>query len=128
MSDAWNEIQAIKSKRNSLREKLEKRKKERQDILSSTTLKPASSGSGAHTGPTIKTESGSEDKKVNLLLAEIGSYFLLPPITNSKKILFFFFRFRSRSRKTFTTNFIRSSIGIAHKFQTTIDTYELITL
>lgn len=34
MSDAWNEIQAIKSKRNSLREKLEKRKRERQDILS----------------------------------------------------------------------------------------------
>lgn len=35
MSDAWEEIQAVKSKRNSLREKLEKRKKERQNILSS---------------------------------------------------------------------------------------------
>uniref|UniRef100_A0A1B6DGV4 mRNA m(6)A methyltransferase n=1 Tax=Clastoptera arizonana TaxID=38151 RepID=A0A1B6DGV4_9HEMI len=34
MSDAWEEIQAIKNKRNSLREKLQKRKKERQDILS----------------------------------------------------------------------------------------------
>lgn len=34
MSDAWEEIQAVKSKRNSLREKLEKRKKERQNILS----------------------------------------------------------------------------------------------
>lgn len=34
MSDAWEEIQAVKSKRNSLREKLEKRKKERQIILS----------------------------------------------------------------------------------------------
>ncbi|CAH0772125.1 unnamed protein product [Bemisia tabaci] len=33
MSDAWEDIQAIKSKRNSLREKLQKRKKERQDIL-----------------------------------------------------------------------------------------------
>lgn len=33
MSDAWEEIQAVKSKRNSLREKLEKRKKERQNIL-----------------------------------------------------------------------------------------------
>jgi hypothetical protein len=33
MSDAWEEIQAIKSKRNSLREKLQKRKKQRQDIL-----------------------------------------------------------------------------------------------
>lgn len=35
-SDAWQEIQAIKSKRNSLREKLEKRKKARQDILDSS--------------------------------------------------------------------------------------------
>ncbi|KAI5704791.1 hypothetical protein M8J75_008847 [Diaphorina citri] len=33
MSDAWEEIQAIKSKRNSLREKLQKRKQERKDIL-----------------------------------------------------------------------------------------------
>lgn len=36
MSDAWQEIQAIKNKRNSLREKLEKRKKARQDILVSS--------------------------------------------------------------------------------------------
>lgn len=42
MSDAWQEIQAIKSKRNSLREKLQKRKREREDILnqSSGTLGP----------------------------------------------------------------------------------------
>ncbi|KAK3909150.1 N6-adenosine-methyltransferase catalytic subunit [Frankliniella fusca] len=42
MSDAWEEIQALKSKRNSLREKLQKRKKEREDILSCTggTLGP----------------------------------------------------------------------------------------
>lgn len=37
MSDAWDEIQAIKSKRNSLRERLEKRKKERQDILGNSS-------------------------------------------------------------------------------------------
>lgn len=37
MSDAWDEIQAIKTKRNSLRERLEKRKKERQDILGTTS-------------------------------------------------------------------------------------------
>lgn len=42
-SDAWQEIQAIKNKRNSLREKLEKRKKARQDILDSSL--GASSGS-----------------------------------------------------------------------------------
>lgn len=57
MSDAWDQIQEIKIKRNSLREKLEKRKKERQDILlGSTTLVAASSF--------VKSEStGSEDKK-----------------------------------------------------------------
>lgn len=33
MSDAWEDLQALKSKRNSLREKLQKRKKEREDIL-----------------------------------------------------------------------------------------------
>lgn len=37
MSDAWQEIQAVKSKRNSLREKLQKRKIERQVILNETT-------------------------------------------------------------------------------------------
>lgn len=42
MSDAWEEIQAVKSKRNSLREKLEKRKKERQNILGAT-LAPGTS-------------------------------------------------------------------------------------
>lgn len=47
MSDAWDEIQAIKIKRNSLRERLEKRKKERRDILgtssSNSIILPSSS-------------------------------------------------------------------------------------
>lgn len=43
MSDAWQEIQAVKSKRNSLREKLQKRKIERQVILNETTDKIVSS-------------------------------------------------------------------------------------
>lgn len=51
MSDAWEEIQAIKSKRNSLRERLEKRKKERQDILGSSlvsaTLSPSNASENA---------------------------------------------------------------------------------
>lgn len=38
MSDAWDQIQAIKIKRNSLRERLEKRKKERQDILGTSNV------------------------------------------------------------------------------------------
>lgn len=36
MSDAWEEIQALKTKRNTLREKLQKRKKEREDLLNSS--------------------------------------------------------------------------------------------
>lgn len=48
MSDAWEEIQAIKSKRNSLREKLQKRKKERQDILN------LSGGSDSNVSPLTK--------------------------------------------------------------------------
>lgn len=39
MSDAWQEIQAVKSKRNSLREKLQKRKIERQVILNEASDK-----------------------------------------------------------------------------------------
>lgn len=47
MSDAWEEIQAIKVKRNSLREKLQKRKKERQDILNQS----AAVGTGRYIFP-----------------------------------------------------------------------------
>lgn len=64
MSDAWEEIQAIKNKRNSLRERLEKRKKERQDILGSNL----SSSSPVNTldVPTIPTlKEDSKGKSVN---------------------------------------------------------------
>lgn len=36
MADAWDDIKAVKSKRNTLREKLEQRKKERHGILQAT--------------------------------------------------------------------------------------------
>ncbi|XP_053618049.1 N6-adenosine-methyltransferase subunit METTL3 [Plodia interpunctella] len=52
MSDAWEEIQAVKSKRNSLREKLEKRKKERQNILGANLVPERAEGSP---GPKEKT-------------------------------------------------------------------------
>lgn len=57
MSDAWGEIQAIKIKRNSLRERLEQRKKERRDILGTSSgnniTLPSSSTANAST---LKTE------------------------------------------------------------------------
>lgn len=72
MSDAWNAIQAIKSKRNSLREKLEKRKKERQDILGTAALLLPSGGAAQlhMQGGAAQTYMKSEvidEKKPNLL-------------------------------------------------------------
>lgn len=72
MSDAWDEIQAIKSKRNILRERLEKRKKERQDILGtnlgstsspvSFTESPSNSLSGiSNIKEEVKTKTESTD-------------------------------------------------------------------
>ena len=65
MSDAWEEIQAIKNKRNSLRERLEKRKKERQDILSSnlTALSPAS----PYDGPPQQNQRDVEQDSTDLV-------------------------------------------------------------
>lgn len=45
MSDAWKELQAMKSKQNSYRERLEKRKKERQDICASLGVPLSAEGS-----------------------------------------------------------------------------------
>lgn len=64
MSDAWDEIQAIKSKRNVFRERLEKRKKERQDILGTTSsnsvtlssVTPANIKSTATSGTSVEAK------------------------------------------------------------------------
>lgn len=65
MSDAWEEIQAVKSKRNSLREKLEKRKKERQNILGATLAndKGESSASSKEKSVPSPTSQKTEGKK-----------------------------------------------------------------
>lgn len=67
MSDAWEEIQAIKSKRNSLRERLEKRKKERQDILGSnlgaTTSSPVNCLENSNSGLGSPLSVSKEDNK-----------------------------------------------------------------
>lgn len=69
MSDAWEEIQAIKSKRNSLRERLEKRKKERQDILgaslSASTSSPINTfDSVPSTSTIVKEENKIKEEEV----------------------------------------------------------------
>ncbi|XP_068625353.1 N6-adenosine-methyltransferase MT-A70-like protein [Battus philenor] len=68
MSDAWEEIQAVKSKRNSLREKLEKRKKERQNILGATLssdkgeTSPCSKDKSVSSPVSQKTEAAAQEK------------------------------------------------------------------
>lgn len=72
MGDAWDEIQAIKSKRNSLRERLEKRKKERQDILG------ASSGNSAVlsvTSPSVNIANIVPTLKSNETNSELNEIF-----------------------------------------------------
>ena len=46
MSDAWQEIQLIKSKRNELRVRLQKRRKEREDLLGGTEASSSSPNLG----------------------------------------------------------------------------------
>lgn len=45
MSDAWEEIKLVKSKRNELRERLQKRRKEREDLLCGSDALGSSSAS-----------------------------------------------------------------------------------
>ena len=76
MSDAWEEIQAVKSKRNSLREKLEKRKKERQNILSSNLVGEKSEGSpGGGRERSVASPSTLKHEGNNVI--SIASFYLL---------------------------------------------------
>lgn len=66
MTDAWDDIKALKSKRNNLREKLEKRKKERHGILHATgatnlaaSSKTADNNVGVVKEPTLVRKSGN---------------------------------------------------------------------
>ncbi|XP_065073341.1 N6-adenosine-methyltransferase MT-A70-like protein [Ochlerotatus camptorhynchus] len=63
---SWEEIHALKAKRNTLRERLEKRKKERQDLLGGSSPGPSVVGM-------IKTEAGvtGVDDKSKILLTAI---------------------------------------------------------
>ncbi|XP_072377328.1 N(6)-adenosine-methyltransferase MT-A70-like protein [Diabrotica undecimpunctata] len=70
-TDAWEEIQAIKSKRNSLRERLEKRKKARQELLGSSLGSTSPAGIidssaatfNSHTTVRVKKEIKVEEKE-----------------------------------------------------------------
>ncbi|XP_047520301.1 N6-adenosine-methyltransferase subunit METTL3 isoform X1 [Pieris napi] len=81
MSETWEEIQAVKSKTKSLREKLEKRKKERQSILGSNAVSDKSEGSPNRkdkdaSSPATKSESASDKSKL-----------LIPPASLEVRLL-----------------------------------------
>lgn len=88
MSDAWEEIQAIKSKRNSLRERLEKRKKERQDILSSSlnTTDPTSSSSTLTKSSALDYSSSSSISSPAAVSSEIELNETVEPALDTVKI------------------------------------------
>lgn len=76
MSDAWGEIQAIKIKRNSLRERLEQRKKERRDILGTSSgnniTLPSSSTANSST---LKYEESKSQLNEIFTTIENGAFF-----------------------------------------------------
>ncbi|CAH3949441.1 N6-adenosine-methyltransferase subunit METTL3 [Pieris brassicae] len=81
MSETWEEIQAVKSKTKSLREKLEKRKKERQSILGSNAVSDKIEGSPNRkdkdaSNPATKSESTSDKSKL-----------LIPPASLEVRLL-----------------------------------------
>ncbi|XP_076635668.1 methyltransferase like 3 [Colletes latitarsis] len=90
MSDAFEEIQAIKIKRNSLREKLQKRKRERHELFTLTSATPVSSTltsdsplTGDSSGHTQRSDHSEYERDVLCILHES-----LPslPITSAELI------------------------------------------
>lgn len=71
MTDAWDDIKALKSKRNTLREKLEKRKKERHGILQATGGTNSAASSKTDDNNVGDVQNNDEERK-----AENGEYIL----------------------------------------------------
>lgn len=88
MADTWDEVQAVKNKRNSLRERLEKRKKERQDIFGTSAGGSAGSTENSTEEKTlIKWESVEVDSESELSFLHLllDKNLILP--CNSKQLI-----------------------------------------
>lgn len=74
MSDAWDDIKALKTKRNSLREKLEKRKKERHGILKASATGTSIFGAASRKSTLVQKDLGGEvlEEELNMETAESG--------------------------------------------------------
>ncbi|CAH0552230.1 unnamed protein product [Brassicogethes aeneus] len=88
MSDAWEQIQEIKSKRNILRERLAKRRKERQDILGSASSEAPSCSGAVKEEFKVKTETSEVEDLVKVdpelegqLLKALSEVTLQLPVT-----------------------------------------------
>ncbi|XP_050293164.1 N6-adenosine-methyltransferase subunit METTL3 isoform X2 [Anthonomus grandis grandis] len=98
MADAWEEIQAVQRKRNSLRERLEKRKKQREGILVETLItsssitksEPSSSAAAPLVKENLKVESEQLSKDLikidpeleQELLKQLASVSLQLPVSS----------------------------------------------
>ncbi|XP_054737442.1 N6-adenosine-methyltransferase MT-A70-like protein [Anastrepha obliqua] len=83
MADAWDEIKAVKTKRNTLREKLEKRKKERAGLLSSSPNSVVDTAKDS-SNPPIELEADAEAEKA--VLQALSSTTLVLPIISTQLI------------------------------------------
>ncbi|XP_011178814.1 N6-adenosine-methyltransferase MT-A70-like protein [Zeugodacus cucurbitae] len=81
MADAWDEIKAVKSKRHTLREKLEKRKKERAGLLSSSPNSVVDTVKDSP-NPTGELENNAETEKA--VLQALSSNTLVLPIISTQ--------------------------------------------
>ncbi|XP_050326653.1 N6-adenosine-methyltransferase MT-A70-like protein [Bactrocera neohumeralis] len=81
MADAWDEIKAVKSKRHTLREKLEKRKKERAGLLSSSPNSVVDTVKDSP-NPTGELENDAEAEKA--VLQALSSNTLVLPIISTQ--------------------------------------------
>uniref|UniRef100_A0A1B0GBV2 mRNA m(6)A methyltransferase n=1 Tax=Glossina morsitans morsitans TaxID=37546 RepID=A0A1B0GBV2_GLOMM len=95
MGDAWDDIKALKSKRNTLREKLEKRKKERHGILKATGAavlmatnikSDENSGMNENVELTIKTENDKDPAVEQALMEILCSPALVLPIISTQLV------------------------------------------
>ncbi|XP_004533739.1 probable N6-adenosine-methyltransferase MT-A70-like protein [Ceratitis capitata] len=84
MADAWDEIKAVKSKRNTLREKLEKRKKERAGLLSSSPNSVVDTAKDSPNPSSAELENDADTEKA--LLQTLSSSTLVLPIISTQLI------------------------------------------
>lgn len=104
MSDAFEEIQAIKIKRNSLREKLQKRKRERHELFTLTSTNSSSS-----------TPSSDPSNAGMYLLTTRLFHLMFWQLINTYKCVYNLFKESTSSSKPDCREYERDVLGILHQ-------------